>query len=70
MVHEGQGLPLGLKALHNGRIVHPCFDQLQRDPAAHRVRLLGQPHLSHSTDAELANQPVRPNRLGLPCSLG
>jgi hypothetical protein len=51
MIHDGEGLPLSLKSLHDRGIAHSGFDQLQRDPATHWLRLLRQPHLSHSPDA-------------------
>src|SRR5260370_41130289 len=38
--------------------------------ALHRFRLLRQPDLSHSTNAEPADEPIRPNDFRLPRSLG
>src|SRR5258707_6372787 len=41
MLHEGQRLPFGLKALHQSAVVHAGPDQFQCDPTAHGLSLLG-----------------------------
>ena len=49
MVHQGQGLPLGLEAGDDLLGVHARLDDLQRDLAADRLLLLG-----HIDDAKAA----------------
>ena len=56
MVHDGEQLALGLKALDDSRIVHAGFDQLERDLAADGGCLLGEPYLSHAPFAELSQK--------------
>jgi hypothetical protein len=47
MVHDGQGLPLGLEPRHHLPGVHPELDDLEGDAAADRLDLLGQVDDSH-----------------------
>src|ERR1035441_7332326 len=49
MVHEGQGLPLGLEAGDNRYGVHTQLDYLEGDTAANRLSLLG--HIDYSAAA-------------------
>ena len=56
MIHDGQRLALGLESLHDRLVVHPGLDQLERDLPSHRRGLFGQPDLSHSAFAKLADK--------------
>ena len=53
MVHQGQGLPLGLKAGDDLAGVHAGLDDLDGDLAAHRVLLLGYEDQPHTAFADL-----------------
>ncbi len=53
MVHQGQGLAFGFEAGDDLAGVHAGLDDLERDPAADGLFLLGQVDHSH---AAFANQ--------------
>ena len=53
MIHQRQCLPLRLETRHHFARIHACLDQLDGDPAAHRLLLLCEPNLAH---AALANE--------------
>src|SRR5258706_576650 len=57
-VHQGRGLPLRVEARHDAPGVHPRLDELQRDLAPYRLRLLGRPDGSHAPFADLFQQLV------------
>ena len=59
MVHHGQRLPLGLEAGHDLLAVHARLDDLERDLALHRLRLLSHPDDAHAAFADLLQQLVR-----------
>ena len=52
MLHERQGLTLGLESRHNGAGVHAHFNQLECDSTMKGRGLFGAPDLSHTADAE------------------
>ena len=62
MVHQGQGLALGLEAGDDLLGVHAALDQLERDLAPHRLALLGGPDLAHPAFAELLHKTVGADR--------
>ena len=62
MVHQGEGLTLGLEASHHVVGVHAQLDELEGDGAADRRDLLGLVHDAHAAFAEDANQAVRTDR--------
>ena len=64
VIHQREGLSLGLKPRHHLRRVHPCFDDLQRDLTPHGPRLLGQPHLPHAAFAHQFEQAIRSKGVG------
>ena len=66
VVHEGQGLPLLLEALHHRLGVHAGLDELQRHLALDRLGLFGDPDLAHAALADLLDQRVaaRDDRAG------
>ena len=75
VVHQGQGLPLGLEPGDHLPRVHPRLDHLQGDPPADRLGLLGHEHHAHPALADLLQQLVRADRprppgLGRPGSSG
>ena len=53
VVHQGQGLPLGLEAGDDLPRVHAGLDELQRDQALDRLGLLGHPDGAHAALADL-----------------
>ena len=58
MVHQRQGLPLGLEAGDDVARVHARLDDLQRDLAAHGMLLLGHEDQAHAPLADLLHQLV------------
>ena len=70
MVHDGKGLALGLKTLHDRLIVHAGLDQLDGHLPPYRRELLGQPHLTHPAFSELAHQleALRKDLAGRQCT--
>ena len=58
MVHQGQGLPLGLEPGEDLAAVHARLDDLERDHAPHRPRLLGHVDRAHAPFADLLQQLV------------
>ena len=58
VVHQRQGLPLGLEPRHHLAGVHPGLDDLQGDLAADRLFLLGQVDHAHAALAEDRQDPV------------
>ena len=59
MLHDRQGLALGLETGDNLSGVHSRLDDLERHLAPHRVSLLGHEDASHAPFADLLEQPVR-----------
>src|SRR5258708_14316147 len=59
MFHNREGLSFRLKASGNSVVVGSAPNQLQGDVAFHGSGLLGKPDLSHTTFAELFQQPLR-----------
>ena len=59
VIHHGQGLALGLEAGDDGLCIHAQLDDLERDLALDRRRLLGQIHRSESAFADHLQQPIR-----------
>ena len=59
VVHQGQGLPLGLEAGEHLLRVHARLDDLQRHQALDRLGLLGHPDRAHAAFADLLQQLVR-----------
>jgi hypothetical protein len=53
VVHDGQGLPLGLKPGNHLPRVHPRLEHLERHLAAHRLRLFGHEHDAKPAFADL-----------------
>ena len=58
VVHQREGLPLGLEAGDDVARVHPRLDDLERDLAAHGLLLLGDEHQAHAPLADLLHQLV------------
>ena len=58
VVHHGQRLPLGLEARHHGLRIHTVFEDLERDPAMHRLLLLRYIHRRKTPLADLLEQLV------------
>ena len=58
MLHERERLALGLEARDEVTGVHAHLDQLDGDAAAHRLALLGFPHLAHAALADAADEVV------------
>ena len=56
MVHERQRLALGIETRQHLRGIHAGLDDLDRDLAPNRARLLRQPHLTHAAFAEPLQQ--------------
>jgi hypothetical protein len=52
VVHQGQGLPFGLKPGQHLLGVHAGLDDLERDRPAHRIGLFGHPHAAHAAFAK------------------
>jgi len=61
MVHQGEGLPLGLEPGDHLAGVHAGLDDLERHRATYRFQLLGPPHLPHTTLANLFQQAIGPD---------
>ena len=61
VVHQGQGLALGLEPGNDQGRVHPRLDDLQRHRAPDRYLLLGHEHDAHAPLADLLEQLVRPD---------
>jgi hypothetical protein len=59
VVHEGQGLPLGLEPGHHLPGVHSRLEHLQRDLPTDRLRLLGHEDDAEPALADLLQQLVR-----------
>ena len=59
VVHQGQGLPLGVEAGQRLLGVHAQFDDLQGDLANHRLGLLGHVDGAEAAFADLLQQLVR-----------
>ena len=59
MVHQGQGLPLGLEAGDHLPGIHARLDDLERDAAADRRLLVGHEDHAHAAFADLLQQLVR-----------
>jgi hypothetical protein len=58
MVHDREGLPLGLKPCKNLSAIHPRFNNLKRDLAADRVLLLGHVHDAEAAFADVLQKLV------------
>ena len=65
MVHQRQGLALGLEAGHDLLGVHALLDDLQGDRAADGLGLLGLEDLAHAALADHADQVVGPDAVRL-----
>ena len=63
MVHHRQRLPLGLEAGDDLLGVHAQLDDLERDAAAHGLRLFGDIHHTAAAFADSLEQLVAPERL-------
>ncbi len=61
MVHQGQGLPLGLEARQHVPGVHSGFDKLERDAAAYRFLLLREPNLAHAAFPNFLEKAIAAN---------
>jgi hypothetical protein len=59
MIHQRQGLPLGLEPSDDLFAVHPRFDDLQRHHAAHGLGLLGHVDDAHAALSDDLEQLVR-----------
>jgi hypothetical protein len=59
VIHQGQGLTLGLEAGNDLLRVHASLDKLDGHQALDRLRLLGHPHRTHAAFADLLDQLVR-----------
>jgi hypothetical protein len=58
VVHQSQGLALGLEAGDDLAGVHAGLDDLEGDLAVHGLALLGHPDLAHAAFADLLQQLV------------
>ncbi len=70
MVHEGQGLALGLEAGNHLFAIHAGLDDLQRQPPADGLSLLGQEHQPHAALADLLEQLIGTNLRARPLNEG
>ena len=61
MLHHRQRLPLRLKPRHDLPCVHAEFDDLESDPAMHRILLLRHPHDAEAALTDHFEQFVTPN---------
>jgi len=52
VVHQRQRLPRLLEAAHQRLAIHPQLDSLERDPALHRLLLLGEIDRAHPALAQ------------------
>ncbi len=59
MVHQCQGLPLGLETGNDLTRVHAWLENFQGDLAAHGLRLLGHENDAEAALADLFEQLVR-----------
>ena len=59
MVHQRQGLALGLEPGEHLAAVHPGLDELQRNRAPHWLGLLGHVDGAHAALADGLEEPVR-----------
>jgi hypothetical protein len=64
MVHERQGLTLGLEAGDDPRRVHPGLDDLEGNLAVNGLCLLCEPDLSHASLAHQLHKAVSAERTG------
>jgi hypothetical protein len=58
MIHQGEGLTLGLEASHDLPGIQASLDDLHRDVAADGRGLLGEPHLPHAPLPESLEQTI------------
>ena len=58
MIHQRQGLPLGLEPGDDLAAVHAGLDDFQGDPAADGLGLLGHVDDAHAPFADLLEQAV------------
>ena len=65
VVHHGQRLTLGLEAGEDGRRVQAGLEHLQSDAPTHRFALPGAVDDGEATLADLFDDPVRTDRLGV-----
>ena len=63
VVHQRQGLPLGLEPRDDLPRVHSELDDLERDFSPHRLGLLGTEHGAEAALAEHLDDAVRPDRV-------
>src|SRR5262249_43126885 len=61
VIHDGQGLPLRLEASNHLARIQPALEQLQSDPAANGLCLLGDEDDAKTPFTDLLNQLVRTN---------
>jgi hypothetical protein len=64
VLHDGQGLALGLEAGNDRFGVHARSEHFQGDRATHRFFLLGLKDRAHSSFANFLEQPVWPDPIG------
>jgi len=64
VIHERQGLALGLEPRDGVRGVHADLDDLERDFAANGLDLLGAPHLAHAAFPDALDEAVRTDPAG------
>ncbi len=62
VVHQGQGLPLGLEAGDDLAGVHTGLDQFEGNQAFDRLGLLGHPDAAHAALADRLNELIRADR--------
>jgi hypothetical protein len=60
-IHDGQGLPLRLEASNHLARIQPALEQLQSDPAAKGLRLLGDEDNAKNPSPILLKQLIRTN---------
>jgi hypothetical protein len=65
VVHQSEGLPLGLEARHDLPAVHARLDDLQGHPSPDRGHLLREPHLSHPPFGDELQETVRTDLFAL-----
>src|SRR6266540_4442743 len=70
MVHQRQGLPLGLEARDDLAAVHAGLDDLEGDLALHGLGLLGQEDRAHAALAELLEEFVGADHRAGTCAQG
>jgi len=66
MVHQRQGLALGLEPSDDLLGVHPQFDDLEGDPPSHRLLLFGRPDRAEAALAKFFQEFVAPD--SCPCA--